>query len=166
MQIMVSKFGLFVCGCVFATHFSSCTYAPRNTKIDQTYNARQMAVGVTEQSQESMTSTISEEESIAEGDISHASSESTSSRDGYQQVSYPSLSSSDKRLLVPTPDFITIGSSKSDVVRVQGTPTRLTDLTYSGDVWDYGYSSITFDTRDKVKEWSNTGNLKVKMQIP
>ncbi len=145
---------------------SSCTYAPRNTKIDQTYNARQMAVGVTEQPQESMTSTISEEEAIAEGDIPHASSESTASRDGYQQVSYPSLSSHEKRIPVPAPDFITIGSSKSDVVRVQGTPTRLTDLTYSGDVWDYGYSSITFDTKDKVKEWHNAGNLKVKMQIP
>ena len=144
---------------------SSCTYAPRNTKIDQTYNARQMAVGVTEQSQESITSTISEEEAIAEGDIPHGSSETTASRDGYQLVSYPSLSSSDKRLPVPTPDFITIGSSKSDVVRVQGTPTAIFDFS-SGDQWLYGSSSISFNAKDKIESWTNSGNLKVKMQIP
>ena len=144
---------------------SSCTYAPRNTKIDQTYNARQMAVGVTEQPQESMTSTISEEEAIAEGDIPHASSESTASRDGYQQVSYPSLSSYEKRLTVPAPDFITIGSSKSDVVRVQGTPTDIYDYS-SGDTWYYGSSRIEFDSKDRVKSWNNNGRLKVIMQIP
>ena len=162
---MISKFGLFVCGCLFAMHFSSCTYAPRNTKIDQTYNARQMAVGVTEQSQESMTSTISEEEAIAEGDIPHASSESTASRDKYQQVSYPSLSSYNYRPQVFSQDFITIGSSKGDVIRVQGTPTHIFDYS-SGDTWYYDVSRVSFDTNDRVKSWSNDGKLKVKMQIP
>ena len=40
-----------------ALALASCTYAPRSTKIDNTYNARQMAVGVGDQPQDAMTST-------------------------------------------------------------------------------------------------------------
>jgi hypothetical protein len=112
-----------------------------------------------------MTSTIHEEEAIGEGDSSNTPSESNPSQEAGLQKSH-ALYASQQRLAVSAPSFITIGSSKSDVVRVQGTPTSLTDYTYSGDVWNYGYSSITFDTKDKVKQWNNAGNLKVKMQIP
>ena len=151
---------------IFALALASCTYAPRSTSIDNNYNARQMAIGVGEQSQDAMTSTIHEEEAIGEGDSSNTPSESNPSQEAGLQESHASYVSQEQRPAVSTPSFITIGSSKSDVVRVQGTPTSLTDYTYSGDVWNYGYSSITFDTKDKVKQWNNAGNLKVKMQIP
>jgi hypothetical protein len=150
---------------IFALALASCTYAPRSTSIDNNYNARQMAIGVGEQSPDAMTSTTHEEEAIGEGDSSNTPSESNPSQGAGLQESHASYASQ-QRPAVSAPSFITIGSSKSDVVRVQGTPTSLTDYTYSGDVWNYGYSSITFDTRDKVKEWNNSGNLKVKMQIP
>jgi len=75
----------------------------------------------------------------------------------------------EKRNAVSTPDFITIGSNKSEVVRVQGTPTSI-DNYHSGDSWWYksnsGISVIRFDNNDKIKSWDNNGNLKVKIQIP
>lgn len=135
---------------IFTLALASCTYAPRSTSIDNNYNARQMAIGVTEQSQDAMTSTIHEEEAIAERDL---------------QESHSSYAPQDQRPAVSTPNFITIGSSKSDVVRVQGTPTEIRTWSW-GDDWFFGFSKISFDTHNRVKEWTNNGNLKVKMQIP
>ena len=152
---------------IFALALASCTYAPRNTNIDNNYNARQMAVGVGEQSQDAMTSTIHEEEAIGEGDSSNTPSESITSQEEDLQGSHSSYVSQEQGPAVSAPDFITIGSSKSDVVRVQGTPTDFYDRPRgSKDVWYYGSSRLVFDFNDKVQSWNNNGNLKVKMQIP
>jgi hypothetical protein len=147
---------------IFALALASCTYAPRSTSIDNNYNARQMAIGVTEQSQDAMTSTTHEEEAIEEGDSNNTPSESTTSQEGDLQDSQSSYASQEQRPAVSAPNFITIGSSKSDVVRIQGTPTEIKTWSW-GDDWCFGYSKISFDTRDRVKEWINRGNLKVKL---
>lgn len=57
-----------------------------------------------------------------------------------------------------TPSHFTIGSSKADVVRVQGQPSRVT-----GDAWDYGVSRVYFSD-GKVTSWDNSplSPLKVK----
>jgi hypothetical protein len=150
---------------IFALALASCTYAPRSTSIDNNYNARQMAIGVTEQSQDAMTSTTHEEEAIEEGDSNNTPSESTTSQEGDLQENHSSYVSQEQRPAVSTPSFITIGSSKSDVVKVQGTPTAIFDYS-SGDRWFYGGSVISFNAKDKIESWINNGNLKVKMQIP
>jgi len=152
---------------IFALALASCTYAPRSTSIDNNYNARQMAIGVGEQSPDAMTSTTHEEEAIGEGDSSNTPSESITSQEEDLQGSHSSYVSQEQRPAVSAPDFITIGSSKSDVVRVQGTPTDFYDRPRgSKDVWYYGSSRLVFDFNDKVQSWNNNGNLKVKMQIP
>ena len=147
---------------IFALALASCTYAPISTSIDNNYNARQMAIGVTEQSQDAMTSSTHEEEAIEEGDSNNTPSESTTSQEGDLQDSQSSYASQEQRPAVSAPNFITIGSSKSDVVRIQGTPTEIKTWSW-GDDWCFGYSKISFDTRDRVKEWINRGNLKVKL---
>ena len=152
---------------IFAFALASCTYAPRSTSIDNNYNARQMAIGVGEQSPDAMTSTTHEEEAIEEGDSSNTPSESNSSQEGDLQENHSSHASQEQTPAVSAPNFITIGSSKSDVVRVQGTPTDFYDRPRgSKDVWYYGSSRLVFDFNDKVQSWNNNGNLKVKMQIP
>ena len=56
-----------------------------------------------------------------------------------------------------------LGSTKGEVLAVQGTPTGIDDYTFSGDTWWYDFSTVKFDTSDKVVGWSNTsGNLKVR----
>jgi len=147
---------------IFALALASCTYAPRSTSIDNNYNARQMAIGVGEQSPDAMTSTTHEEEAIGEGDSSNTPSESNPSQEAGLQESHASYVSQEQRPAVSAPSFITIGSSKSDVVRIQGTPTEIKTWSW-GDDWRFGYSKISFDTRGRVKEWINRGNLKVKM---
>jgi len=46
--------------------------------------------------------------------------------------------------------YFTIGSSKDEVLGVQGTPSRFTD-TY----WSYGLSSVTFQN-DRVTNWNSS----------
>jgi hypothetical protein len=122
-----------------------------------------MAIGVGEQSQDAMTSTIHEEEAIGEGDSSNTPSESNPSQEAGLQESHASYVSQEQRPAVSAPNFITIGSSKSDVVRVQGTPTTIikSDM-ISEECWFYGYSNITLKN-GRVYQWDNNGNLKVKM---
>jgi len=56
--------------------------------------------------------------------------------------------------------YITIGSTKGDVIKSMGQPTAIYDALYK---WFYGSSSIFFDSNWKVKGWSNdNGNLKIK----
>ena len=59
------------------------------------------------------------------------------------------------------PTSITIGSSKSEVAKIQGTPTRIinnADSVY----WWYGTSYIVFDPNGGVESWSQNGSpLKV-----
>ncbi|MEJ5365219.1 MAG: J domain-containing protein [Desulfosoma sp.] len=56
-------------------------------------------------------------------------------------------------------DFFTLGSSKDEVLRVQGTPTSV-----RGSVWHYGFGSVRF-SEDRVVSFDNSfGNLKVRLE--
>jgi len=58
----------------------------------------------------------------------------------------------------PQASCFTLGSTKEEVLAVQGTPESVI-----GNIWLYGFSSVEF-SGDKVKGWSNiSGNLKVKL---
>lgn len=58
-------------------------------------------------------------------------------------------------------NHITIGSTKSEVARIQGTPTRIANNT-DNEFWWYGMSYIVFDSQGTVKSWDqNGGALKV-----
>ncbi len=58
--------------------------------------------------------------------------------------------------------YITIGSHKDDVIRIQGTPNSMNSFG-DRDTWDYGYSTITM-SNDIVVNWSNiSSNLRVKI---
>lgn len=60
-------------------------------------------------------------------------------------------------------DYYTIGSTKNQVLEVQGTPTEITKIEAIGvETWFYGLSSITFKN-GRVSEYSNTGgNLLIR----
>lgn len=112
---------------------TSCTYAPRTTKIDQTYNARQMAIGVTSQPNNAMVSTtiLEDDEAVPSHNPAH-------------------------------PNSVTIGSSKNDVARIQGTPTTIADC-LDEEWWWYGSSYIVFK-QGAVKSWNQGGGaLNVAM---
>lgn len=56
------------------------------------------------------------------------------------------------------PEFFTLGSTKDDVLRVQGTPTRI-----EGNRWYYGFSEVRFKG-GAVEDYDNYfGNLKVRI---
>ena len=59
----------------------------------------------------------------------------------------------------------TRGSHQDDVLRIQGTPSSINSYPGLGhEVWKYGYSTINISLRNRrVTEWSNSGNLKVRM---
>jgi len=61
----------------------------------------------------------------------------------------------------PPVDYITFGSTKEDVLRIQGEPTAV----LHEDWWWWGNDSVTFDpASNKVQGWSNGGGgLKVKI---
>ena len=63
-QLIVKLFMKYLMLVIVMLIFASCTYAPRNTKIDQTYTARQMAIGVTEQPKDTMSSSVYEEKRL------------------------------------------------------------------------------------------------------
>ena len=56
--------------------------------------------------------------------------------------------------------YFTIGSTKDDVLAIQGTPDRFTNNSF-----DYGLSSVYFDTDGRVTSWQNSAfkELKVRM---
>ncbi|MEJ8756370.1 J domain-containing protein [Pontibacter sp. H259] len=60
--------------------------------------------------------------------------------------------------------YFTIGSTKEEVLKIQGTPDEVHKYeSFKEEVWNYGYSSITFKN-GKVAEFSNDyKNLKIKM---
>ena len=62
-------------------------------------------------------------------------------------------------------DFFTRGSSQDEVLVVQGTPTKINVWEIlDEEVWYYGSSRVTFSLPGgKVTEWSNTGNLRVRL---
>ena len=56
------------------------------------------------------------------------------------------------------PAYITIGSTENDVLRVQGTPSKV-----EGERWYYGFAQLRFK-EGRVKEYDNYfGNLKVRL---
>jgi len=59
--------------------------------------------------------------------------------------------------------MFTINSHADDVLRLQGTPTRITRYEYSGyETWNFGLSSVDIDFQTRrVLEWNNLGNLRV-----
>ena len=55
-------------------------------------------------------------------------------------------------------EYFTIGSTKNNVKRIQGSPTSIV-----GQIWMYGYDTVSFDYNDKVSGYSNNSSkLKVK----
>ena len=65
------------------------------------------------------------------------------------------------------PTFITMGSSKEDVLAVQGTPKSIRKFDLIGEeIWTYAdFSTIKFK-ENQVYEWDNNGNLKVILLTP
>lgn len=61
--------------------------------------------------------------------------------------------------------FFTRGSHQDDVLRIQGTPTRIKIWKALGhETWYYGSSKVDIDIRTrKVLEWDNNGNLRVQL---
>lgn len=60
---------------------------------------------------------------------------------------------------VSAPAYLSIGSSEDDVLRVQGTPTRVEQ-----DKWFYGFSEIKFKD-GRICDYNNYfGNLKLRLQ--
>ena len=61
-------------------------------------------------------------------------------------------------------EFFTRGSHADDVLRIQGTPTRISTRSDS-EVWGYGLSTVTISTSSReVTEWWNSGNLRVRLE--
>jgi hypothetical protein len=60
-----------------------------------------------------------------------------------------------------TPGHFSVGSTKDEVLAVQGTPTKLGDRE-----WQYGFSTIHFNARGQVIRWDiyRSSPLKVKME--
>jgi hypothetical protein len=151
----------------------SCTYAPKNTTIDNTYNARQMAVGVGDQPHDSMTSTTIEEEVAATPvptpvpttrptpTASNYAPKQQNSNQSYRERRISELEP--YAITQPTYNFITIGSSKKDVARIQGTPTKIEVLSDTYEIWSFQYATISF-RNNKVIEWNDVlgSLLKVK----
>ncbi|MEJ5349294.1 MAG: J domain-containing protein [Desulfosoma sp.] len=68
------------------------------------------------------------------------------------------LKPSDSSIRKESMDFFTLGSTKDEVLRVQGTPTGI-----RGALWHYGFSSVRF-VEDRVAAYDNAfGNLKVRL---
>ena len=64
-------------------------------------------------------------------------------------------------------DHITLGSTREDVLRIQGNPTRINRYPSLGhETWSYGTSSLEISTRTgEVLEWSDyRGRLKVLLR--
>ena len=146
-----------------ALAIASCTYAPRSTKIDNTYTARQMAVGMGDQPNGAMTSTTHEDQVSVSGDA-QSKTQQTLKILNEEKLNQFEANPQGQESVIGASKFITIGSTKNDVVRIQGTPTSINKYeSLRQEMWHYGYSSITLKN-GLVYEWSNTSsNLKVKM---
>ena len=67
--------------------------------------------------------------------------------------------------LLQGPTTFTRGSHKDDVLRIQGTPSSIKRYpSLNHEVWWYGSSMVDISLTDgRVTEWSNRGNLKVRL---
>jgi len=147
---------------IAALFLVSCTYAPRST--NQTYTARQMAVGVTSQPNGGITSTTTVEEASASGDTIPSSQQHLAT---YPEVRVAELASkpTSSGTVSGASNFITIGSTRNDVARIQGTPKTIEDLSIINEEnWDYGYYNRINFKNGLVSGWNNSnGKLKVSM---
>ena len=161
---------------------SSCTYAPRSTSIDNTYNARQMAVGVGDQPNDSMTSTTVENEvsSTTEQEPNPPVIENTPSvnqetggswlnPEQIEQLRQKKIAESEpvtpsRMETSSAKSYLTIGSTKKDVARIQGTPSSISKFEYLDKEWWYYGTSIIKFKNERISEWDNYGNLKVKIE--
>jgi hypothetical protein len=57
----------------------------------------------------------------------------------------------------PPRDYFTVGSTKDEVLRIQGQPTTVSEL-----MWFYGISHVDFDINGRVVGWDGS-NIKAKM---
>ena len=58
-----------------------------------------------------------------------------------------------------SPGFFTVGSTKADVLRAQGTPTHFTDAE-----WGYGLSSVYF-SNERVVSWRNYSSTPLSVRM-
>ena len=58
----------------------------------------------------------------------------------------------------PDGDYFTVGSTKDEVLAIQGTPTKLTETR-----WGYGYSYVDFE-RGRVARWYNSERDPLKVE--
>jgi len=77
------------------------------------------------------------------------------------EVTATEPSSTDKPLSVGR--HFALGSTKDEVLAIQGTPTSIIDGGGVGDIWSYGYSSVDFTSDGVVKGYSNISrNLHIR----
>lgn len=79
-----------------------------------------------------------------------------------------SIENADKNIKISTSQYdesapaFTVDSTADDVVKAMGTPDSITLDSETGDIiWKYGASTISFSDEELVKNWNDTGNLKV-----
>jgi hypothetical protein len=141
----------------FIASLSACTYAPKNTTVDNTYNARLMAIGG-DSASEGLTSTTHEDEQYQVGDETR---DTCNDQPEISNVQF-ALSNASKNHLQTR--YLTLGSTKDEVARIQGTPTRIWDHGSAGSWWEYGDSMIEFDSKGLIKAWNNQDkNLNVNV---
>ena len=144
---------------IFTLLIASCTYAPKTTLIDNTYTARQMAIGVGENQRDGMTSTIHEDDSVSESTPEHEPSSANSKNRTKKVNNNHQISQSQ-----PQRNVITIGSTKSDVIRIQGTPTSLNKYDSFGEEWWWYRTSYIKFKNSRVDSWGDhSGRLRVGM---
>ena len=56
-----------------------------------------------------------------------------------------------------------IGSSKKDVARIQGTPTKIEVLSDTYEIWSFQYATISF-RNNKVVEWNDVLGRLLKVR--
>jgi outer membrane protein assembly factor BamE (lipoprotein component of BamABCDE complex) len=80
------------------------------------------------------------------------------------QASVQPRSSTPSATTTATAGYFTRGSHQDEVLRIQGTPSRVNKYS-DHEVWNYGLSSVDISLRDRrVTEWNNiSGNLKVRL---
>ena len=60
-------------------------------------------------------------------------------------------------------NYYTIGSTKDEVLSIQGTPTSL-DFMGSSERWYYGSTYVSFEN-GKVESWSDSSGRKLKVKM-
>lgn len=95
-------------------------------------------------------------DSVSSAVVDYSSGVVDSSYTGGNDYNYQNTaqSSYDTQDLVTNQEFYTLGSSKEEVKRIQGSPTRISNYETIGEIWGYGSSTITFKN-GRVYEYSD-----------